>query len=89
MEPALVVAPLNREGMIRQKQHDYYFIRLKAVAGDLTATQLACIALVAEKYGRGVVHLSTRQGVEIHHVHHDNLENARRVLEVAGVQMGA
>ena len=89
VEPALVVAPLNREGMIRQKQHDYYFIRLKAVAGDLTATQLACIALVAEKYGRGAVHLSTRQGVEIHHVHHDNLENARRVLEVAGVQMGA
>ncbi len=84
-----VVVPLKREGMIRQKQHDYYFIRLKAIAGDLTATQLACIALVAEKYGRGVVHLSTRQGIEIHHVHHDNLENARLVLEVAGVQMGA
>ncbi len=84
-----IVAPLNREGMIRQKQPDYYFIRLKAIAGDLTATQMACIALVAEKYGRGGVHLSTRQGVEIHHVHHDNLENARLVLQAGGLQMGA
>jgi dissimilatory sulfite reductase (desulfoviridin) alpha/beta subunit len=75
--------------MIRQKQQDYYLLRLKAVAGDLTATQLACIALVAERYGRGVVHLSTRQGVEIHHVHQDNLDNARHVLQIAGVEMGA
>ncbi|MEI7695242.1 MAG: 4Fe-4S binding protein [Chlorobium sp.] len=82
-------APLNRDGVLRQKQPDYYLLRLKAIAGDLTATQLACIALVAERYGKGVVHLSTRQGVEIHHVHKDDLEGARLVLQTAGVQMGA
>jgi len=89
VEHELAVVPMNMAGMIRQKQHDYYFLRLKVVAGDLTATQMACIALLAERYGRGVVHLSTRQGIEIHHVHHDNLESARRVLEVSGIQMGA
>ncbi len=82
-------ATLNRDGVLRQKQPDYYLLRIKAIAGDLTATQLACIALVAERYGRGAVHLSTRQGVEIHHVHKDNIESARRVLQSAGVQMGA
>ncbi len=76
-------------GVLRQKQHDYYLLRIKAVAGDLSASQLACIAEVAEQYGRGVVHLSTRQGVEIHHVHHDNLESAQLALSQAGVEMGA
>jgi len=88
-EAGKVVVPPKRDGVLRQKQPDYYLLRLKAVAGDLTGTQLACIALVAERYGRGAVHLSTRQGIEIHHVHHDNLDAARLVLETAGVAMGA
>ena len=37
-------------GVLRQKQHDYYLLRIKAVAGDLSASQLACIAEVAEQY---------------------------------------
>lgn len=82
-------APVSRVGMMRQTQPDYYVMRLKAVAGDLTARQLACIAGVAEEYGRGVVHLSTRQGVEIHYVHQDNLEKARLALAGSGVEMGA
>jgi anaerobic sulfite reductase subunit C len=82
-------AALGKVGMMRQTQPDYYVMRLKAVAGDLTARQLACIADVAERYGRGSVHLSTRQGVEIHYIHRDNLETAKGILGEAGVEMGA
>ncbi len=74
---------------MRQKQPDYYVMRLKAVAGDLSASDLIAIASVAEQYGRGFVHLSTRQGVEIHYVHRDNLEPARLALQQAGIEMGA
>jgi dissimilatory sulfite reductase (desulfoviridin) alpha/beta subunit len=80
---------LGRVGMMRQTHPDYYVMRLKAVGGDLTARQLARIAEVAERYGRGEVHLSTRQGVEIHYVHRDNLETAKMELADAGVEMGA
>ena len=83
------VAPVSKVGMMGQKQPNYYVLRLKAVAGDLTASQLSCIAGVAEQYGRGVVHLSTRQGVEIHYVHRDNLENAELELEKSGVELGS
>lgn len=82
-------AALGKVGMMRQVQPEYYVMRLKAVAGDLTARQLACIAEVAEEYGRGFVHLSTRQGVEIHYVHRDHLQKAKEALAGAGIEMGA
>ncbi len=83
------IAPVSKVGMMGQKQQNYYVLRLKAVAGDLTASQLSCIAAVAEKYGRGFVHLSTRQGVEIHYVHRDNLEHAELELQQSGVELGS
>ncbi|NTU52392.1 MAG: 4Fe-4S binding protein [Chlorobiaceae bacterium] len=79
----------DRIGMMKQTQPDLYVMRLKALAGDLSSLQLAAIAEVAERYGQGVVHLSVRQGVEIHHVHKDDLEEARLALGEAGVEMGA
>ncbi|NTW52700.1 MAG: 4Fe-4S binding protein [Chlorobiaceae bacterium] len=82
-------AALGKVGMMRQIQPEYYVMRLKAVAGDLTARQLARISSVAEQYGRGFVHLSTRQGIEIHYVHQDNLEPARLALAEEGIEMGA
>jgi anaerobic sulfite reductase subunit C len=88
-EQELDLTALSRVGMMRQKQPDYYVMRLKAVAGDLSVSDLLSIASVAEQYGRGFVHLSTRQGVEIHYVHRDNLEPARLALQQAGIEMGA
>ncbi|NTU93771.1 MAG: 4Fe-4S binding protein [Chlorobiaceae bacterium] len=83
------LAALGKVGMMRQTQPDYYVMRLKAVGGDLSSGQLARIAEVAERYGRGGVHLSTRQGVEIHYVRSQDLEPARIALAEAGVEMGA
>ncbi len=83
------IAPVSKVGMMGQKQPGYYVLRLKAVAGDLTVSQLSCIAGVAEQYGRGSVHLSTRQGVEIHYVHRDNLEKAELALQEGGVELGS
>ncbi|MFC1482682.1 4Fe-4S dicluster domain-containing protein [Candidatus Margulisiibacteriota bacterium] len=83
------LAMMKKVGMIQQKQKEYFAMRLRAVGGDLTAKQLKKIAEIAEKYGKGQVHLSTRQGVEIHHVHNTNLEKARIELEKVDVRMGA
>lgn len=83
------LAAFKKIGMIQQRQKELFVMRLRAVGGDLTAKQLAKIAEIAEKYGSGFVHLSTRQGVEIHNVHHTNLEKARKELETVDVQMGA
>lgn len=74
---------------IKQKQAGRFAIRLRAVGGDITALQLQVIAKVAEKYGEGGVHITTRQGIEIHQVETANLAAAQAELERAGLKMGA
>jgi dissimilatory sulfite reductase (desulfoviridin) alpha/beta subunit len=87
--PSFDMAAMRKVGMIPQKQDELFTMRLRAVGGDLTVPQLRKIAEIAEKYADGRVHLSTRQGVEIHNVHHTNLETARQELETVEVRMGA
>ncbi len=87
--PVFDSAAYKKVGMIQQRQREYFAMRLRAVGGDLTTEQLRKIADVADRYGRSGVHLSTRQGVEIHYVHYTNLEKARQELASAGVSMGA
>lgn len=83
------LAALKKVGMIQQKQKDKFVMRLRAVGGDLTAPQLQKISEIAAKYGENYVHLSTRQGVEIHGVDPANLEKARLELETVDIRMGA
>jgi anaerobic sulfite reductase subunit C len=88
-EPVFDSAADKKIGIIQQRQKEYFAMRLRTVGGDLSTDQLRKIAEVADRYGRRGVHLSTRQGVEIHYVHHTNLEKARQELASAGVSMGA
>lgn len=87
--PQLDLAAFKKIGMIQQKQQEYFAMRLHAIGGDFTTAQLKKVAEVAEQYGRGQIHLSTRQGIEIHFVHYSHLEEARLELEKAGIAMGA
>ena len=79
---------LKRVGIIAQNQKDTFLIRLRTVGGDLTADALDTITRVSQKYGRGEVHLTTRQAVEIPFVHVDDLEAAREELEGGGIVLG-
>lgn len=85
----LDLVALKKVGMIQQKQKEYFALRLHAVGGNFTAEQIQKIAEIANKYGKGQIHLSTRQGVEIHYVHYSYIETARQELEDAGIAMGA
>jgi dissimilatory sulfite reductase (desulfoviridin) alpha/beta subunit len=74
---------------IKQKQKGKFALRLRAVGGDLTVEQLQAVASVANTYGAGGIHLTTRQGVEIHEVDTENLQAAQAELEAAGLKMGS
>jgi dissimilatory sulfite reductase (desulfoviridin) alpha/beta subunit len=75
--------------VIPQRQDGYYLIRIRSLAGDLRAQELSVIGRVAEKYGKGSVHITTRQGCEIHNIPLDKLEEAVAELQQAGILMGA
>jgi len=79
---------LKRVGIIAQNQKDTFLIRLRTVGGDLNADELNAITRVSQKYGRGEIHLTTRQAVEIPFVNVDDLEAAREELETNGIVLG-
>jgi dissimilatory sulfite reductase (desulfoviridin) alpha/beta subunit len=82
------VDELKRVGIIAQKQKDTYLIRLRTVGGDLSMEELHAVARVSQQYGGGRVHLTTRQGVEIHNIPVDALQSAREELERSGLVLG-
>jgi dissimilatory sulfite reductase (desulfoviridin) alpha/beta subunit len=81
-------ASLKKGGFMRQKQKGYFSLRLQVVGGNLTAENIRTIAEVADTYGRGYVHMTSRQGVEIPFIHFDDIEEVRKKLAEGGVKPG-
>lgn len=81
------VKALKASGILPQKDRELYTIRVQVVGGHLESAHLAALAALAEKYGRGWIHLTTRQGVEIPDVPGRDLEAIRRDLEAAGLRL--
>lgn len=85
---AVDYALLKKGGFMRQKQKNNFSLRLRVVGGNLTATQLATIAEVAEKYGDGHVHLTSRQSVEIPFIKLEQIDEVKAALSKGNVEPG-
>ena len=85
---AVDYATLKKGGFMRQKQKNHFSLRLRVVGGNLTAKQLAKIAEVAEQFGDGHVHLTSRQSVEIPFVKLDQIEEVKAALAEGDVEPG-
>lgn len=85
---AVDYSTLKKGGFMRQKQKDNFSLRLRVVGGNLTAVQLAKIAEVAEKYGDGHVHLTSRQSVEIPFIKLGQIDEVKAALGEGGVEPG-
>ena len=79
---------LKAGGLMRMKQKDQFSMRLKAVGGYFTAKQLDTVQQVAEKYGHGYVHLTSRQGIEIPYIKLSEIDEVKKVLKDGGVAIG-
>ncbi len=79
---------LKKGGFMKQIQKDRFSMRLKSVGGQLTAGQLKTIQEVAQKYGQGYVHLTSRQGVEIPFIKLADIDKVKSELVAGGVQVG-
>ena len=80
---------LKAGGLMKQKQPGLFSVRLKVVGGRMEAGGLAVLASAALKYGRGHVHLTTRQGVEIPYVRLEDVDSLRADLAAGGLEIGA
>lgn len=79
---------LKKGGFMRQKQKGYFSLRIQVVGGNLTSENIRAVADVADKYGKGYVHMTSRQGVEIPFINFDNIEEVRAELAEGGVKPG-
>lgn len=79
---------LKKGGFLRQKQKDLFIMRLRTLGGNMTGEQLRKVAELADKYGRGYVHFTTRQGAEIPWVHVSKFDEMRQEIKAAGLITG-
>ncbi len=79
---------LKKGGMMRQAQAGLFSVRLHVVGGTLSTAQIAAIRDAADRYGRGTIHLTSRQGVEIPYVPAESLAAVKDFLAPSGVGVG-
>lgn len=82
-------AALKKGGFMSQKQKGFFSLRLAVVGGNLNTDQLRTVAEVADKYGHGYVHFTSRQSVEIPFIYFENVEEVKAMLLKGGVKPGA
>jgi len=85
---AVDYAALKKGGFMRQKQKNTFSLRLQIVGGTLTAEKMKKIYEVAEKYGKGYVHLTSRQSVEIPFIKLEDIEVVKEELAKGGCNPG-
>lgn len=80
---------LKKSGYIIQRDPQYFTVRLRVPAGELTSAQVDVLAELARKYGRGQIHLSARQGIQIPWVKYNKLGEITKVLTEIGTPPGS
>lgn len=59
--------------------------RIKIPFGGMTADQMDLLAAIAEEYSDGILHITTRQDIQLHYVHIDDTPALMRRLAAVGI----
>jgi len=69
---------LKLRGFIRQKDKNYFVVRVKTQLGNVNSEQLAALSDIAGKYGRSYMTFTTRLNIDIPWVVQENPEAVNR-----------
>lgn len=83
------IRELKSGGLMKQKEKDLFSFRLRIVGGFVKSGQLIKLSEIAKKYGKGYIHLTTRQGIEIPHINFRDFEEVKKELAKVELEMGA
>ncbi|HAA18679.1 MAG TPA: nitrite reductase, partial [Cytophagales bacterium] len=76
-------------GVYGQRQPGVQMVRIKLPYGRVTGQQLHTIADLAQEYGHGNLHFTTRQNIQLHHVNLDETPDLWTKLEQVGITLRA
>jgi len=79
---------LKKRGFLRQKQDGFFVLRIRMSLGVYTREQLEKLTEISGKFGRGFVHATTRQGLEIPFIKFEDIVKVEEELKTAGVEIG-
>jgi sulfite reductase (ferredoxin) len=74
-----------QQGIYGQRQDGEQMVRTKLPAGRITSDQMKCLADFADKYSHGVLHVTTRQDIQLHYVNIQNVPQGLEDLAQAGI----
>jgi sulfite reductase beta subunit-like hemoprotein len=74
-----------KHGIYGQRQPGFQMVRVKVASGVLTPDQLNCMADIAELYGGGRGHLTTRENIQFHFILMENVPDIMRRLAAVGL----
>ena len=72
-------------GLYYQLEHTSHLQRVKVTGGVLTAAQLEAIAEIGERWGRGLLHVTTRQDVQLHWIPLEAVREIYHRLQDVGI----
>jgi sulfite reductase (ferredoxin) len=72
-------------GCYEQREAGTYMLRVRLPAGCLLPHQMRALAEVSKTYGNGILHLTTRQDIQVHHVLLEAIHPALVSLYEAGL----
>jgi anaerobic sulfite reductase subunit C len=76
-------------GVITERDTQYCTVRIRLPAGIFSVEQMRGIATLAKRYGKGFVHCTARQTVEIPHVDPKKLRAMEKALMKNGTPIGS
>lgn len=79
---------LKKGGFMRQIQKETFSLRLRVIGGQIKAGHLKKIGEIADKFGEGYIHLTSRQSVEIPFVRFAEIDQVKAELAASGLQIG-
>ena len=72
-------------GVYEQRESDTFMLRVRCPAGIVLPRQMLALAGASRRYGNGVLHVTTRQDVQIHRVVLKDIHPALVELHAAGL----
>ena len=74
-----------QQGIYGQRQDGEQMVRTKLPAGKISSDQMRTLADFAEKYSHGILHITTRQDIQLHYVKINDVPQGIEDLAQAGI----
>ncbi len=79
---------LKKRGFLKAKQDGYFVLRTRMLAGNYNALHFEKLAEISKRYGHGILHMTTRQGVEIPFIKFEDIKEVEKEIIKRGIQAG-